>query len=168
MVDACHYQIRFLYCIEKALAGHLEDFLVDVFVKLNMLSFLSIGLDQCLSKEGGNHNRYEDRLLYITQIIKSLSDHQEDRDLAKFYNVIKRMGTWRKMEKYLEQFIFIRSRELKNNPSDDESISLIASRPNQKKKNEKILERSKNSTLPKISTAPKKSPRKIIKQISSI
>lgn len=96
------HQSRFIEGMEKAISGHLEDFLVDVFIKLNMLSFLSNGLDQCLNREGGSHSRYEDRLAYITSIIITLRKHQDDKELAKFYEVVKRMGTWKKMINYVE------------------------------------------------------------------
>lgn len=95
-------QTRFIDGMKKALAGQLEDFLVDVFIKLNMLSFLNNTLDQCLNREGGSHSRYEDRLAYIVELIVAMRDHQDDKGLVKFFEVVKRMGTWKKMMQYIE------------------------------------------------------------------
>lgn len=71
-------------------------------MKLNMMSYLSTALDMCLNQEGGPQSRHEDRLIYICQIILALRKHQDSKDLPKFYAVIKRMGTWKKLNNYVE------------------------------------------------------------------
>jgi hypothetical protein len=88
--------------MEKALHGGFSELLIDIFIKLNFMSFLNTELDKCLNREGGPKTRYEERTLYIKQIIFNLKRYQHQRDLQQFYNVISRMGTYKRMCSFFE------------------------------------------------------------------
>ena len=85
--------------IEAALQGGFEDLFVDLFIRLNFMNYLSSAWEQCINREGGPRTRYEDRLVYIKQIISSLIQHQTDKPLASFYNILRRMSTWKNIER---------------------------------------------------------------------
>lgn len=95
-------QTKFLVCINRILEGGFDDFLIDIFVKLNFVSYLSKAYDEARNGGGGIRNRFEDRMYYIKQIMQALKDHQNDKVLAKFYGVVKKTGTWKKMIELIE------------------------------------------------------------------
>lgn len=89
-------------CIEKALEGGFDEFLIDLFIRLNLMNFLSNQLDMCVNKEGGSKSRYEDRMCYVKTIISLLRHHQHNIELKNFFNVVTRMGTWKRMTTIIE------------------------------------------------------------------
>ncbi len=92
----------FCGCIEKSLEGGFDEFLTDLFIRLNMMNFLSSQLDMCINKEGGGKSRYEDRMCYVKIIVNILRTHQKNAELKNFFNVVTRMGTWKRMITIIE------------------------------------------------------------------
>ena len=95
-------QASLLRSVEKALEGYFEDFLTDLFIKFNLMNFLSHTLDGCVNKEGGSQSRHEDRFFFAKSIVEALKRHAADQPLKVFFNVVTRMGTWKRMNHIIE------------------------------------------------------------------
>ena len=83
--------------VQRLLEGAFDDFLIEIFVKLNFMSFLSTAYDHARNGAGGPKSRSEDRVYFIKQIIVSLKAQRQNKLLAKFYDIVTKMGTWKKM-----------------------------------------------------------------------